>query len=188
MGREEDNVSRDQGDGITSLAVRVQIGQDRLSSCLNLMACVITRARLDSIAVVVPESVHSHRDQGDLGRHPPEAKGPCLRSAVLFRVCTAASIHLLGRNARKHRASRQPTAMMDHLFNTSSNTPPALHLISIKTFFLGSRSKPERQKADLARFGRSIPCGEEPAAHTIRYSARVPYCTMMHARILITIS
>ena len=62
MGGEEDNVSCDQGDGITSLAVRVQIGQDRLSSCLNLMACVITWARLDSIAVVVPESVHYHRD------------------------------------------------------------------------------------------------------------------------------
>lgn len=58
MGGEEDNVSCDQGDGITSLAVRVQIGQDRLSSCLNLMACVITWARLDSIAVVLPESVH----------------------------------------------------------------------------------------------------------------------------------
>lgn len=44
---------------------------DRLSSCLNLMACVITRARLDSIAVVVPESVHNQR-----GAIPQKPKAP----------------------------------------------------------------------------------------------------------------
>ena len=73
MGGEEDyeSFSGNDDNGLTSL----RYGRlDRLSSCLFLMACVITRARLDSI--VVPESVHNHRDA-----IPPEAKGPCLRSA-----------------------------------------------------------------------------------------------------------
>jgi hypothetical protein len=34
----------------------------------------------------------------------------------------------------------------------------------------------------LARFGRSIPCGEEPAAHAILIQPPVQgYCTMMRA-------
>lgn len=130
-------------------------------------------ARLDSIAVVVPESVHSHRDA-----IPQRPKAPAYdllyflgyaqQPRSTFSVGTPESI--------AHYASQLLRWIIS--FNTSSNTPPALHLISIKTFFLGSRSKPERQKADLARFGRSIPCGEEPAAHTIRYDTVQGYLTV----------
>lgn len=145
--------------------------QDRLSSCLNLMACVITWARLDSIAVVVPESVHYHRDA--IKAIPQKPKAPACD--LLFRVCTAASIHLLGRSARKHRASRQPAARWS-TGNSSSHRPAQLLLgvSSPSTHQDSHRSKPDldSQKADLARFGRSIPCGEEPAAHTIRYSCK----------------
>lgn len=97
-----------------------RLEQDRLSSCLNLMACVITRARLDSIAVVVPESVHNHRDA-----IPQKPKAPAYD--LLFRVCTAASIHLLGRSARKHRASRQP--LYDGLQGISPSHQPARFLL-----------------------------------------------------------
>ena len=96
---------------------------DRLSSCLNLMACVITRARLDSIAVVVPESVHNHRDA-----IPQKPKAPAYD--LLFRVCTAAPIHLLGRSARKHRASRQPAARWST--GISSSYHPAHHLLCVR--------------------------------------------------------
>jgi hypothetical protein len=54
MGGEEDyeSFSGNDDNGLTSL----RYGRlDRLSSCLFLMACVITRARLDSIAILVRE-------------------------------------------------------------------------------------------------------------------------------------
>ena len=143
------------------------------------MACVITWARLDSIAVVVPESVHNHR-----GAIPQKPKAPAYD--LLFRVCTAASIHLLGRSARKHRASRQPAARWSTGIS-SSYQPAAHHLLCLRFQSIpsrGHRSKPDldSQKADLARFGRSIPCGEEPAAHAILIQPPVQgYCTMMRA-------
>ena len=103
-----------------------RLEQDRLSSCLNLMACVITWARLDSIAVVVPESVHNHR-----GAIPQKPKAPAYD--LLFRVCTAASIHLLGRSARKHPASRTTIHPSVHHIKQHAGLPLIYRLHRKKT-------------------------------------------------------
>jgi hypothetical protein len=162
MGGEEDyeSFSGNDDNGLTSL----RYGRlDRLSSCLFLMACVITRARLDSIAILVREVCALIETPSPRSQRP-------LPAIFFLGLCTAASIHSLGRSARKHPSCITPAARW-----TISSSHQATRrllcvrypsIVSIESFMVQSPTSRDK-KADLASFGRSIPCGEEPAAHTM---------------------